>query len=98
MFNPGNMFKELKGKRILIEKPMRPESQVILTPEAEDEIDKQMLEKYNKLHVVAVGTEVEGVKTGDFVYVGKGLQHSEIIEIDNKFYFLVSETAVAIIW
>lgn len=89
---------KLHGKRILIEKPMKPESQVILTPEAEQAMEQDWMKSWTKLKVHAVGPDCTQVQAGDLVYVGNALTNSELIDIDGTLYFLVNEAAVCITW
>lgn len=89
---------KLHGKRILIEKPVKPESQVILTPESEASMEKEWMKSWTKLNVYAVGADCTNVKEGDLVYVGNALANAEIIDIDGALYFLVNEAAVCITW
>ena len=88
----------LKGKRILIEKPTRPESQVILTEEAQASLDNEFMKSWTKLRVVAVGDEVTSVKAGDKVYVGTALANCEVVDIEGYIFFIAYESNVAIIW
>jgi len=88
----------LKGKRILIEKPVRPESAVILGEDVQANLDAEFMKSWTKLRVVAVGDEVTSVKAGDQVYIGSALANSEIVDIDGKVYFIVYETNIAIVW
>jgi hypothetical protein len=88
----------LKGKRILIEKPVRKESAVILGEDVQAGLDADMMKQWTKLRVVAVGDECTSVKVGDKVYVGSALANSEIVDIDGYVFFIVYETNVAIIW
>jgi len=89
---------KLHGKRILIEKPMKPESQVLLSEEAEAAMEKEWMKSWTKLKVHAVGTDCTQVQAGDLVYVGNALASAEIIDIEGVLYFLVSEAAVCITW
>ena len=88
----------LKGKRILIEKPVRPESGVILTDEAKASVEAEMFKQYTQLSVAEVGDEVTGIKPGDKVYIGSALANCEVVDIDGKIYFIAYESNVAIIW
>ena len=88
----------LKGKRILIEKPVRKESAVILGEDVQAGLDADMMKQWTKLRVVAVGDEVTSVKAGDKVYVGSALANSEIVDIEGYVFFIVYESNVAIIW
>lgn len=89
---------KLKGKRILIEKPVAPESPVLLTDDVKEQLEKEMFKKYSRLKVVAVGDDVTSVVTGDEVYIGNALSSCEIIDIDGSIFFIVYESNVAIIW
>lgn len=89
---------KLHGKRILIEKPVKPESQVLLTEESESAIEKEWMKSWTKLKVHAVGSDCTVVEAGNLVYVGNALANAEIIDIDGSLYFLVNEAAVCITW
>ena len=89
---------KLHGKRILIEKPVKPESQVLLTAESEAAMEQEWMKSWTKLKVHATGSECTSVQPGDLVYVGNALANSEIIDIDGSLYFLVNEAAVCITW
>jgi hypothetical protein len=89
---------KLHGKRLLIEKPVKPESQVLLTEESEAAMEKEWMKSWTKLKVFATGTDCTIVQPGDQVYVGNALANSEIIDIDGSLYFLVNEAAVCITW
>ena len=90
--------KKLRGRRILIEKPVRPESAIELTPEVKEMLDREFMSRWGSLTVVAVGSDVEDVAAGDNVYVGSALATAEIIEHEGKHYIMVSEHDVAIVW
>jgi hypothetical protein len=89
---------KLHGKRILIEKPVKPESQVLLTAESEAVMEQEWMKSWTKLKVHATGSECTNVQPGDLVYVGNALANSEIIDIEGSLYFLVNEAAVCITW
>ncbi len=89
---------KLHGKRILIEKPVKPESQVLLTAESEAAMEQEWMKSWTKLKVHATGSECTNVQPGDLVYVGNALANSEIIDIESSLYFLVNEAAVCITW
>ncbi len=88
----------LKGKRILIEKPVRKESAVILGEDVQAGIDADMMKQWSRLKVVAVGDECTSVKVGDQVYIGSALANCEVVDIDGAVYFIAYESNVAIIW
>jgi hypothetical protein len=89
---------KLKGKRILIEKPVRPESQVILTEDVQANLEAEFMKSWSKLNVVATGDECVSVKAGDKVYIGTALSNCEVIDIDGNMFFIAHENNVAIIW
>lgn len=86
------------GKRVLILKPEKTQSPVVLSPEAEAEMERELMLKWNALEVMSVGDEVTKVKEGDRVYVGTSIQHSELVTINEKIYFLVNEASILIVW
>lgn len=88
----------LKGRRILIEKPVRPDSQVILTEDVQANLEAEFMKSWSKLNVVATGDECSFVKAGDQVYIGTALANSEVIDIDGNMYFIAYENNVAIVW
>jgi hypothetical protein len=89
---------QLKGKRVLIEKPVRKESTVILGEDVQAGLDAHMMKQWSRLKVVAVGDECTSVKAGDHVYIGSALANCEVVEIDEVVFFIAYESNVAIIW
>jgi hypothetical protein len=88
----------LKGKRILIEKPVRKESAVILGEDVQTSLDADMMKQWSHLKVVAVGDECTLVKVGDQVYIGSALANCEVVDIEGYVFFIAYESNVAIIW
>jgi hypothetical protein len=88
----------LKGKRILIEKPVRKESAVILGEDVQAGLDADMMKQWSRLKVVAVGDECTSVKVGDHVYIGSALANCEVVDIEGSVFFIAYESNVAIIW
>ncbi len=92
-------MQKVRGKRVLIKKPViKKESLIEFTPQMEADYEKDMLAKYTKLEVTAVGSDVTDIKPGDLVYVGAAIAHSEVIQIEEEMFFLVHEQQVSIIW
>jgi hypothetical protein len=92
-------MQKVRGKRVLIKKPVvRKDSLIELTPEMEADLEKDLMMKYSKLEVFAVGNDVTDIKPGDLVYVGSAIAHAEIIQIEEDIYFLVPDQAVSLIW
>jgi len=90
---------KLVGTRILLNKPVKPESKVILTPEGEAEVERTMMKQWTTLEVYAVGEDVSLVKAGDKVYIPAIiLQNTEIIEADGETRLMIAERDIAIVW
>ena len=89
---------KVKGKRILIEKPVRKESAVILGEDVQASLDADMMKQWSRLKVAAIGDECTSVKVGDHVYIGSALANCEVIDVDGNIYFIAYETNIAIIW
>jgi hypothetical protein len=89
---------KIRGKRILIKKPVSPESAVVLTDEVKAAFEREMFQKYSRLKVTAVGEEVNGISPDDEVYVGSALANCEVVDINGELYFIVYESNVAIVW
>jgi hypothetical protein len=90
---------KLLGKRVLIEKPVRPATIGITLGEKDtQELDKEFIKKYARMTVYDAGDECTKVKKGDQVYIGTALEHAEIIDIDDKLYMMVNEMSISIIW
>ena len=93
-------FKQLRGKRILITKPVSETKSLIeITPEVQAQLDQEMMRKWTRLTVFAVGTEVTDLKSGDEVYVSAGmLANAELVQLDGVDYMMVQDHAVAIVY
>ena len=91
---------QLKGNRILIERPVRPESAITLTPEVERQLDEEMIKRWTSLTVVAVGDKIEtGIKAGDKVYIAPdSIGSAGHIEIEGVAYMILREYDVVMIW
>ena len=90
---------QLKGKRVLLNKPEVKESPFELSEADKLAIEMDMRKTWTKLEVYAIGDEVESVKVGDKVYMGiTGLQASEAVELEDGVKLMVAERDIAIIW
>ena len=86
------------GKRVLIQKPESIESAVLLTDDVKAQLDKDLIAKWTKLRVAAVGNECTTIKADDMVYVGRVLEHAEVILIEDVTYFMINEAQISIVW
>ena len=89
----------LKGKRVLLSRPVLEKSAIELTPEIQAKLDQENMKKWTHLEVFAIGDAVTDVKVGDMVYLPKtALEQSDILEIDGEVKLMVSDFQIAIIW
>jgi hypothetical protein len=92
-------FKTLRGRRILLTKPVKKESAIQLSAETEAQMDAEAMKQWTALEVFAIGEDVEDVAVGDKVYVPTyGLSQAEILEVGGALRMMVSEGDVSIIW
>ena len=90
---------QLKGKRVLLNKPEMKESQFELSEADKMALEMDMRKTWTKLEVYAIGDEVSSVKVGDKVYMGiTGLQASEAVELEDGMKLMVAERDIAIVW
>jgi hypothetical protein len=90
---------QLKGRRVLLNKPEVKESQFELSEADKLALEMDMRKTWTKLEVYATGDEVESVKVGDKVYMGiTGLQSSEAVELEDGIKLMVAERDIAIVW
>ena len=90
---------QLKGRRVLLNKPEVKESQFELSESDKHALEMDMRKTWTKLEVYAIGDEVESVKVGDKVYMGiTGLQASEAVELEDGMKLMVAERDIAIVW
>lgn len=92
-------FKMLVGTRVLLSKPQKPESKIMLDPAAEAQMEAEMMAKWTALEVYAVGNEVTLVQPGDKVFVETySLQSAGVINIGDDMKLMIAERDIAIIW
>lgn len=92
-------FKKLVGKRVLLNKPTKPESKIQLSPEAEAQMEREMMAKWTALEVYAVGDEVNLCEPGDKVYVETyALQSAGVVQLGEDMKLMVAERDIAIVW
>jgi len=95
-----SLFKQLRGKRVMIQKPESEHKSLIeLTPEVEAQLEREAIAKWTRLKVYAVGTEVTDIKAGDEVYITPGvLANAEIFKVEEDVFMIVQDHAVAVIY
>lgn len=89
----------LKGKRVLLSKPIIEKSPIELSPEVQESIDRYNMTKWTHLEVFAVGDLVSDFKPGDLVYLPKtALEQCDVIDVDGNIKLMVSDFQIAIVW
>ena len=95
-----SLFKQLRGKRVMIEKPELKESLIELTPEVQELLDKEAISKWTRLKVHAVGTDVTDIVAGDEVYVSPAmLMNAEVFKSEEEEVFMIiPDHAIVIVY
>jgi uncharacterized paraquat-inducible protein A len=90
---------KLKGKRVLLSRPVIEKSAIEISPEVQESLDRENMKKWTNLEVFAVGELVETIKVGDKVYVPKGaLERCDVVDVNNEVKLMISDFDVAIVW
>jgi len=89
----------LKGKRVLLSRPVLEKSAIELTPEIQAKLDQENMKKWTHLEVFAIGDAVTDVKVGDVVYLPKNaIEQCDILDVDGEVKLMTSDFQIAIIW
>ena len=97
MSNKG--YKQLKGIRVLLSLPKRDDKGIILTPELEEQFNREYAMKMDKLEVFAIGDSVTDIQVGDIVYVPvEELKRGTFVTINDEEKLMVPSMSVALIW
>jgi len=102
-------FAKLHGKRVLIPYPViefkkeDPDAVKIHMPDGvKEDHDKEqqaeLIKKYMRIKVLAVGSECDRVKPNDEIYIPARVLapgRSDALEIDGEKYFIIAETDIA---
>ena len=92
-------YKQLKGIRILLTLPKRDDKGIVLTPELEEQMNREYATKMDNLEVYAIGDAVTDLTVGDKVYVPvEELKRGTFITINGEEKLMVSAMSVALIW
>ena len=92
-------YKQLKGIRILLTLPKRDDKGIVLTPELEEQMNREYATKMDNLEVYAIGDAVTDLTVGDKVYVPvEELKRGTFITINGEEKIMVSAMSVALIW
>jgi hypothetical protein len=92
-------FKLLRGNRILLDLPKKEEGKLIVDENTKEALEKEMMQKLNKLTVYSVGDLVTDIKAGDVILVDpSALQKAPVIPIGGDNKLLVSPFDVILVW
>jgi hypothetical protein len=92
-------FKVLRGNRLLLDLPKKEEGKLIVDENTKEALEKEMMQKLNKLIVYSVGDLVTDIKAGDEILVDPAaLQKSPVVPIGGENKLLVSPFDVILIW
>ena len=92
-------FKLLRGNRILLDLPKKDEGKLIVDENTKEALEKEMMQKLNKLTVYAVGDLITDIKAGDEILVDpSSLGKAPVIPIGGENKLLVSPFDVILVW
>lgn len=92
-------FKSLRGNRLLLDLPKKEEGKLIVDENTKEALEREMVQKYNKLVVYSVGDLITDIKVGDTVLVDpSALGKAPVIPINEENKLLVSPFDVILIW
>jgi hypothetical protein len=92
-------FKQLRGNRILLDLPKKEEGKLIVDENTKEALEREMIQKYQKLTVYAVGDVITDVKPGDSVLVDpSSLSKAPVIPMGDDSKLLVSSFDVILVW
>jgi hypothetical protein len=93
-------YKQLRGRRILVTKPVAETKSLIeITPEIQAQLDQDIMKRWTRLTIFAVGTEVTDLAAGDEVYINASmLANAELVQLEGVDYMMVLDHAVAIVY
>jgi hypothetical protein len=93
-------FKLLRGNRILLDLPKEGEGKLIVDENTKEALEKEMMQKLDKLTVYAVGDLVTDIKVGDKVLVEPAAIRGKavVFSIGGEKKILVSPFDIVLIW
>ena len=92
-------FKQLRGNRLLLDLPKKEEGKLIVDENTKEALEKEMMQKLNKLTVYSVGDLVTDIKPGDKILVDPAaLSKAPVVVIGEENKLLVSPFDVILVW
>lgn len=89
-----------QGKLVLVSKPVFENKSVIELSEKDKAlIEQDLIKKYTKLDVFAVGVDTTFCKTGDVVLITpKTLSYADTVELEGEIKFIVKESDIIAVY
>jgi hypothetical protein len=92
-------FKKLLGNRILLDLPKKDEGKLIVDENTKEALEREMMQKLNKLTVYAVGDLVTSINIGDKILVDPGaLGKAPVIPIGEENKLLITPFDIILVW
>lgn len=92
-------FKSLRGNRLLLNLPKKEEGKLIVDDNTKEALEREMVQKYNKLTVYSVGDLITDIKVGDEILVDpSALGKAPVIPIGDDNKLLISPFDVILVW
>jgi hypothetical protein len=92
-------FKYLLGNRILLDLPKKEEGKLIVDDNTKEALEREMVQKYNKLTVFATGDLVTNIPLDAQVLVHpEALSKAPVIPIGDSNKLLISTFDVILVW
>ena len=92
-------FKQLRGNRLLLDLPKKDEGKLIVDENTKEALEREMMQKLNKLTVHAVGDLITDIKVGDEILVDpSALGKAPVIPNNGENKLLVSPFDVILVW
>ena len=90
---------KLLGPRVLLNLPQINKPTLQLSEELEKQWMEKEMQKFNKLEVFAIGTEVTGVEVGDSVTVNPlFIRNAERVNIEGEDKVVIRYPDITIVW
>lgn len=91
---------KVRGNVVVIDKPTYENKAGIELSEKDKKLmEEELFQKYQRLRVHSVGSDVSDIKVGDEVYIApRVLMHCDVMVIDDKDKFLVRASDILIVY
>lgn len=90
---------KVHGNRVYLNMPVLPEQKLHLDAETQKKLKEEMLQKFQKLKIFAIGSDVKFLEVGEEVLVdSKVLKNASIIEIEGEEKLVVSAYDIMHTW